>query len=291
MSDPNQEQLTIRKFDLSKLLTDAIIVIIGKRRSGKSFLTREILYYYYRKRLPYGKIFSHTEFCNPFYRRHFPPLFIDDTLSDDKLQAILDSQHKKIKRRAKMYNLENGKALENNMFLLFDDMMSDDDIWKKSKSFKKIFIEGRHASLCCVLVLQYVLGIPPALRSNVDYAFLFAADGANDLRKLYDNYATVIPTFHMFKEIFYQCTRNFGCLVIDRTTTSEDIRDKVYYYRADSKGPPAFKFGSKAFWKANDEGYQSSDDEDDETQRRKRLRRTIETFGANGKKYAISFGD
>ena len=291
MSHHEQEQITLRRFDLTSLLTDAIIVIIGKRRSGKSFLTREILYYLYKKRLPYGKIFSHTEFCNPFYRKHFPPLFIDDTLTDEKLQDILDSQHKKIKRRAKMYNLESGKHLENNMLLIFDDMMSDDDIWKKSKSFKKIFIEGRHASLLFILSLQYVLGIPPALRSNVDYAFLFAADGANDLKKLYENYASVIPTFHMFKQIFYECTRNFGCLVINRTTTSEDLRDKVFYYKADPRGPPPFRFGSKAFWKANDEGYQSSDDEDEETQRRRKVRKIIETYGVNGKRYAISIGE
>lgn len=296
MTKPNEnteeeEKITIRRFDLTTLMTDAIIVLIGKRRSGKSFLTREIIYYMAKKGIPYGKIFSHTEHCNPFYRKFFPPLFIDDELSEDKLSAILNSQHKKIKRRAKMYNLEHGKHKENNMLLLFDDMMSDDDIWKKSKSFKKIFIEGRHSNLLFCLSLQYVLGIPPALRSNVDYAFLFASDGASDLKKLYENYASVIPTFHMFKQIFYQCTRNFGCLVINRTTTSDDLRDKVFYYKADARGPPPFRFGSKGFWKMNDDAYQSSDDEDEDMIRKKKVKKIIETYGVNGKKYAISFGE
>ena len=288
--DEDQDQIKIRRFDLSTLLTDAVVVLIGKRRSGKSFLTREILYYLTKKRIPYGQIFSHTEHCNPFYRKHFPPLFIDDELSEEKMAQIIDMQHKRIKRYAKKHNLEKGQCLENSMLLIFDDMMSDDDIFKKSKSFKKIFVEGRHASLFFLLILQYVLGIPPALRSNVDYAFLFASDGANDLKKLYENYASVIPTFHMFKQIFYACTRDFGCLVINRTTTSDNLCDKIFYYKADPRGPPSFRFGSKALWKINDDAYQSSDDEDQETVRKKKVKNIIDTYGANGKKYSISFG-
>src|SRR5688572_13360090 len=103
---------------MSSLLTDAIIVIIGKRRSGKSFLTREILYYLSKRRLPYGKIFSHTEYCNPFYKKFFPPLFIDEELSEEKLKNILDSQHRKIKRKAKELNSDQGRTVENNMLLL-----------------------------------------------------------------------------------------------------------------------------------------------------------------------------
>ena len=169
-----EEKITIRKFDLSSLLSDAVIILIGKRRSGKSFLIREIMYEMSRRGMPSGMIFSHTEHCNKFYRNYFPGLYVHEEMPEEKLAAILHSQGRKIKKHAKRYNLENGRTIRNSFFLLADDMMSDDDIWKKSKSFKKMFIEGRWHNLTLVLALQYVLGIPPALKSNIDYAFLFA---------------------------------------------------------------------------------------------------------------------
>lgn len=286
----DEEKITLRKFDLSTLLLDSIIVLIGKRRTGKSTLIREIMYEMAKRGMPSGMIFSHTEHCNKFYRYFFPGLYVHDEMPEEKLAAILQSQHKKIKKFAKKYNVENGRNIKNSFFLLADDMMSDDDIWKKSRSFKKIFTEGRWANLFFVMSLQYVLGIPPPLRSNVDFAFLFACDAHNDLRKLWENYASVIPTFDMFKKIFFACTRDYGCLVINRVSTSADLRDKVFYYKADPRGPPPFKFGSKSFWKLHDDAYVSSDEEDEENERRKNVRKIIETYGPNGKKYQISIG-
>jgi hypothetical protein len=286
------EKITIRKFDLTSILSDSICVCIGKRRSGKSFLTREIMYEMARRGMPSGMIFSHTEHCNKFFRYYFPGLYVHEDMPEEKLAAILHSQHKKIKKFAKKYNVENGRNIKNSFFLLADDMMSDDDIWKKSRSFKKIFTEGRWANLFFIMSLQYVLGIPPALRSNIDYAFLFACDAQNDMKKLWENYASVIPTFDMFKKIFFECTRDYGCLVINRVSTSADLRDKVFYYKADPRGPPPFRFGSKSFWKLHDETYVSSDDDDDDEndERKRRLRRTIETYGSNGQRYQILIG-
>lgn len=284
-----EEKITIRKFDLKSILSDAIIICCGKRRSGKSYLIREIMYEMARRKMPCGAIFSHTEHCNKFFRYHFPGLYVHEEMPEEKLAAILDSQHKKIKKFAKQHNVGDGRNIKNSFFLLADDMMSDDDIWKKSRSFKKIFTEGRWANLFFIMSIQYVLGIPPALRSNVDYAFLFACDAQNDMRKLWENYASVIPTFDMFKKIFFECTRDYGCLVINRVSTSADLRDKVFYYKADPRGPPPFKFGSRSFWQLHDEHYVSSDEEDEEDEKKKKLKRVIEMYG-NGKKYHISIG-
>jgi len=131
-----------------------------------------------------------------------------------------------------------------------------------------------------------VLGIPPGLRDNIDFVFLFANDGVN-LRKLYDNYAGVVPNFELFKKIFYQCTRDRGCMVIDKTNTSDKLTDKVFWYRA--KDPGKFRFGCAAFWKLHDERYNSSDDEEDEEkQQKEQLRRICDTYGAKGKEVTVT---
>lgn len=284
------EVVHFKKFKLSQIMSDSIVILIGKRRSGKSWLTREIMYTLSKRGMPYGKVYSGTEHCNPFFRKFFPALFIDQKFNDDALKTILESQRKKVKKTSKKLNKDDGRTLENNMLLIFDDMMSDDDIWKKSKYFKKLFTEGRHYNILFIMSIQYVLGIPPALRDNIDYVFIFAHDG-NNLKKLYENYAGIIPSFDMFKKIFFECTRDKGCLVLDKTNTSENLTDKVFYFRATDPPPKKFRFGNPSFWKLHDDRYQSSDDESDSSKTKSKLENVIDTYGANGKKYYIQIGD
>ncbi len=139
----NTQHIQLREFKLEWMVNDAITVLVGKRRSGKSWLMREIMYTLAKRGFPYGKIYSGTEHCNPFFRNFFPALFIDNEFTDDDLREILESQRKKVRKHAKKMGISDGRCLGNALMCAFDDMMSDDDIWKKSKHFKKIFIEGR----------------------------------------------------------------------------------------------------------------------------------------------------
>jgi hypothetical protein len=281
--------ITLREFKLHWILSDSIVVLVGRRRSGKSWLIRQIIHMLSTRGMPYGKIYSGTEHCNPFFRNFFPPLFIQNEFDEEDLAKVLDSQKKKVRKAAKKYNVQDGRCLENNMLLVFDDMLSQDNIWKKSQNFKKLFVEGRHYNILFVMSLQHVLGIPPAQRDNIDYAFLFANDGQN-LRKLWENYAGVIESFDMFKKIFYHCTRNKGCMVINKTSSSEDLTDKVFFYKA--LDPGRFRFGTRSLWRLNDENYMSSDDEESSFVAARAPERTqicniIGTFGTNGKKYRV----
>lgn len=285
--------ITLREFKLKWILSDSIVVLVGRRRSGKSWLIRQIVHMLSERGMPYGKIYSGTEHCNPFFRNFFPSLFIESTFSEEDLEKIILSQKKKVRRAAKKYNVDDGRCLENNMLLVFDDMVSQDNIWKKSPNFKKLFVEGRHYNIIFILALQGVLGIPPTQRDNIDYAFLFANDGQN-LRKLWENYAGVIESFDMFKKIFYHCTRDKGCMVINKTSTSDDLTDKVFFYKASDPG--RFRFGNRSFWRLHDENYMSSDDESVEEKKRyftpivHKTSNIIETYGTNGKKYRIEIG-
>jgi len=286
------EKIQIRKFDLNKIASDAIIMIIGKRRSGKSHLSRDIIHTLSLRNMPYGKVYSGTEHCSPFFKKFFPQMFIEQTFTDQDIANILQMQHRKVKKVAKRLHVDDGKCAENNMLLVLDDMMSEDDIWKKSKHFKKLFTEGRHYNILFLMTLQYVLGIPPTLRDNIDYVFLFNCEG-NALKKMYENYGSSIPTLKMFKTILAQCTKEYSCLVIDKTCTSNRLEDKIFFYKA--KDPGKFKFGSNAFWNLHDENYYSSEDEEmaRESAAQQKLKNICEMYGEdgkNGKKYVISIG-
>lgn len=278
--DQKPEKMQIKRFDMSNLQTDAIIVIIGKRRVGKSWFIRDLMYNLSIRGMKYGQIYSNTEHASPFFKYFFPGLYIYKDFSETQLMSVIESQATKIKK--------NGKSLNNNMLIVFDDMLANNDMWKKSNAFRTLFLNGRHYNIMFIQSVQHVMGLKPELRENVDYAILYASDGENNIKKLYDNYGSVIPTFDMFKDIFYQCTRDRGCLIIDRTSTTDKWEDRVFFYKA--KEPPKFRFGSEIFWKFHDENYESDDDGDtgSSSKNEANLSNIFGMYGANGKNYIIS---
>ena len=58
--------LRLKKFDMKRLKYDNVVILLGKRNTGKSFLTRDILHKH--KDIPLGTIISPTENANQFFR-------------------------------------------------------------------------------------------------------------------------------------------------------------------------------------------------------------------------------
>ena len=44
------------------------------------------------------------------------------------------------------------------------------------------------------------MGIPPVLRSNVDYVFILRENNTGNRRRIYEQYAGVFPNFDVFNE-------------------------------------------------------------------------------------------
>ena len=66
--------VSLRKFDMRKIQQDAVCVFIGRRRTGKSTLVRDLLFNH--QDMPLGTVISGTEESNSFYGKMIPPLFI-----------------------------------------------------------------------------------------------------------------------------------------------------------------------------------------------------------------------
>ena len=49
-------KLELKKFDISQITDDKVVVMIGKRNTGKSFLIRDLLYHH--TNLPIGTVIS-----------------------------------------------------------------------------------------------------------------------------------------------------------------------------------------------------------------------------------------
>lgn len=217
-----------------------------------SWLVRDI--FYHHKEIPIGLIFSGTEEANPFFGDFIPDSFIHSEYDPELVDKMLVKQSQKVKHARQNGHAEtDGLTPSNRAFVVLDDMLHDAAAWKKEKTIQSIFFNGRHYNIFFILTMQYPLGIPPALRSNIDYVFVFNEPSIKNRKKIYDDYAGMIPSFDHFCNILDSCTQNHECLVIKTSGNSTDLRDQIFWYKASKQDP--FRVGHPKIWKYHDMHY------------------------------------
>jgi hypothetical protein len=245
-------KLPIKKFNIHEMVDHCTIAMIAKRATGKSFLTREIMYQ--KRDIAAGIAISRTEKLNSFYSEFIPDSYIYSEYNSDILTRIYERQSKM--NEDNKIKIKNGlKPKNDSIMLIMDDCMSSKGTWLKDPNILELFFNGRHHHLSFILTMQYSVGIPPEMRSNFDYVFLLAEDTISNRKRLYEHYAGMFPTFDIFQQVFNDITENYGIMVIDNRVHSKNITDKVYWYKA--KDVPTFKIGSKKFHKFHNDQYDS----------------------------------
>jgi hypothetical protein len=254
--------LDLKKFDMKNISfrpdenKGPVIVLIGRRDTGKSFLVRDLLYYH--QDIPIGTVISGTEAGNGFFSSHVPKLFIHDEYNTAIIENILKRQKtvlKQIKKEMEAYKRTN---IDPRAFVILDDCLYDNK-WTKDKLMRLLFMNGRHWKIMLVITMQYPLGIPPNLRTNIDYVFILREPYIANRKRIWENYAGMFPTFESFCQVMDQCTENFECLVINNNAKSNKLNDQIFWYKAQNHSN--FKLGSKEFW---DLSKDINSDEEDE---------------------------
>lgn len=227
----------IKKFDIKQIPNDSTMVFIGKRRTGKSFLMKDILYH--KRNIPAGIVISHTETLSPFFQNFIPKMFIHNEYDPKILSDIFTRQ-----KKAKDENWANPEC-----FLVMDDCLSDSKNWSRDKFLKEVFYNGRHYKILYLLAMQEPMGIPPGLRGNIDYVFILKNNNPAQREKIYKQYAGVFPNFKTFNKILDICTKNHNVMVIDNVNTdSNNLEDLVFFYKAEAH--PGFRMFSDSIWES-----------------------------------------
>jgi len=243
-------RLPIKPFKINEMVDHCTIAMIAKRATGKSFLTREIMYQ--KRNIASAIAISRTEKLNSFYSEFIPDSYIYSEYSSDILTRVYERQSKMNEDNKKRIR-DGKKTKSDSVMLIMDDCMSSKGTWLKDPNILELFFNGRHHHLSFILTMQYSVGIPPEMRSNFDYIFLLAEDTISNRKRLYEHYAGMFPTFDIFQQVFSDITENYGIMVINNRVHSKNLTDKVFWYRA--KTVPTFKIGCNKFHKFHDKVY------------------------------------
>ena len=254
--------LELKKFDMKTISfkpdenKGPVIVLIGKRDTGKSFLVRDLLYY--KQDIPIGTVISGTEEGNGFYGKLVPKLFVHNEYNTAIIENILKRQRTVLKQIKKEIETYKKSTIDPRAFVILDDCLYD-NTWARDKMMRLLFMNGRHWKVMLVITMQYPLGIPPTLRTNIDYVFILRENYIANRKRIYENYAGMFPTFEAFCQVMDACTENYECLVINNNSKSNKLIDQVFWYKADNHND--FRLGSKEFWELSKNV--NSDDEDE----------------------------
>ena len=264
--------LELKKFDMKNISFNPnenkgpVVVLIGRRDTGKSFLVRDLLYYH--QDIPVGTVISGTEAGNGFFGSHVPKLFIHDEYNTSIIENILKRQKMVLKQVKKEKDAYGRSNIDPRAFVILDDCLYDAS-WAKDKVMRLLFMNGRHWKIMLIITMQYPLGVPPNLRTNIDYVFILREPYISNRKRIFDNYAGMFPTFESFCQVMDQCTENYECLVINNNSKSNRLDDQIFWYKAANHGD--FKLGAKEFWEmSKDLGSDDEEEQYDPTSHRKR---------------------
>ena len=254
--------LELRKFNMREITfkpnenKGPVIVMIGRRDTGKSFLVRDLLYYH--QDIPIGTVISGTEAGNGFYSAHVPKLFIHEEYNTVLIENVLRRQKTVLKQMKKEKETYNRVTIDPRTFVILDDCLYDAS-WSRDKMMRLLFMNGRHWKIMLIITMQYPLGIPPNLRTNIDYVFILREPYLTNRKRIWENYASMFPTLESFCSVMDQTTENYECLVINNNAKSNKLNDQIFWYKAEPHG--GFKLGSKEYWDISKDI--NSDDEDE----------------------------
>jgi hypothetical protein len=243
-----------QRFDPSSLRHDCTLVLFGKRRTGKSYALRELLWYK-KDVYPYYLIFTGTK-INGFWQKYFPERFIHDGFIPDVLAKFMDMQAKLVDELMQDPNNldENGELdadrCERNPWkcLVLDDVISEDKAIKYSRLLEQLFTKGRHLKIAVFLASQYAKGVNTVMRGNIDYLITFKQRQVLQMESIAKDFLGDMGVKQAFA-LLKKYAHGHQAVVMDVANLSADPSETTFVWEA--KDPGKFVLGCKEFWEGD----------------------------------------
>lgn len=216
----NDSKLPVEKFDLTSMCANPQILIIGENPELKQNLVIDILKA--QKQINGGLLFSFKEILKPNITNQIDYLTTYEKLDMIKIRNLLNDQRNDIRN-----NKDN-----TNKVIVYENNLTCIDL--RNSKMHEVLLNGRHYNITQIVETIDPLVLKPEMRCNLDYIFIFAHDSHSDLKKIYDNYCGMFPTFVSFRNIFKQLAANGGCMVVINRGATKTFLEKVKFYKSNS---------------------------------------------------------
>ena len=222
---------------------DATVVAVGKRRTGKSWAFRNLMWLL-RKHIPAGIVISQTDELNKYWRDYVPKQFIFPKYEPEILDAVFKRQ-KAILNDKNMTKSEKEKKAP--FFVLLDDVISDQRL-KYDENLMELFVAGRHYKLFVLITTQYAKAITPTLRGNTDFCLIMKTIQGRQREALWEDFGDFL-TKDAFNRIVDAYTEDNEILVVNTCPELHvDPMEMLSWWKAQEIAP--FKMGSKQYWES-----------------------------------------
>lgn len=232
-SSINTRERNVASFHLQQLPESATMVLIGKRLSGKTTTIMNILHHFMYI-FEFGFIVCASNTTCETYATSVPKEFIVPSADGEFIEKIIQFQEK----RSKLGTIKP-------IFIVFDDLNFDQKLLRSTSMFK-LFANGRHYKIFILLSLQYLRGIGPNCRGNIDAVILHRETVIKNQRKLFDDYACGFQTFDDFRSVFEQVASNRRIMVMMKC--EEQKNDFPVYTWLPHYPLPNFKINIHGHW-------------------------------------------
>jgi hypothetical protein len=230
-------------------------ISFGKRRSGKSWFTRNALKLM-QKRFPFGLVISGTAH-NGFWQDHIPEAYIYDHYDPKVLHELLGRQQRLTTFLKKNPAMQ--KQINPEVFVILDDIIHLKEV-RYDPVLTSFFTLGRHFKISVFICSQYAKGINPTLRGNCDVIAIYKQYQEIQKKSLFEDYGVLIER-HAFDEMVRQATnKEHYCVVIHaESRRNAETGDRSHliadtYFRFKAEDPGDFIVGCKEFWSQERDG-------------------------------------
>ena len=95
--------------------------------------------------------------------------------------------------------------------------------------------------------VQYMMDIPPALRTNIDYVFALKENIIGNRERLWRHLFGMFKDYSTFAATMDTLTNGYSAMVLDNKVRSTNVEDCVFWYESDTR-PKKFRMCNPVYW-------------------------------------------
>lgn len=234
---------TIGQMGLDLFSIDGTIVVYGKRRSGKTFFVRMLLFYL---RPVYPLVVC---FCKTKASAEYGDIIPDDCIIQGYNKEILDSLLAYQKTQKEAYTRGTIDEIEP-LLIIMDDCLSDNI--KYQDRIDEVFWLGRHLDTCMIIISQDIKGLMPDVTANIDQAVMFKPRAERDKEAIRVKFCDYFKNNVEFEEIVKPILdQPYHCVMADQSNPY--VAEELSLFAGQASEPPPFVLGCRNLWRGHEQ--------------------------------------